>query len=772
MAVAFIDEGTGYELLSGSIVDTVLASANEMDIALLEVKNTELSDEKTFECDNSYGSYNLFEDLECDCLHECEQEELCECVCEHGYYYDCICECACGFEEYYIEIMPLNTFTASDWVQLQSAFSNMSTNGSYMVNIAGNINMEDGLPTIPINRTVTITGGGTLTQPTSNRHFTVAGTLILENITLSGVVGNTNNHGGITVSSGGRLYMEDGSTITGNRANISGGGVSNSGHFTIRGGVISNNTTTANLGGGISNTTVGTLVMESGIISGNIAELRGGGVANTGSFTINNGTINGNRVYRPNGGGGGVYNFTGTFIMNGGTISDNAAAEGGGLWNMGFSTMNGGEISGNTATQGGGIHNNTNHASFTMNNGLISGNDAMAGAGISNFSGGSIIMRGGEISGNTRGVGVANAISGSTFVMYNGTISNNSSAGVSNSGTFTMYGGTISENLGLGGAGGVFNSGTFTMHNGSISNNNSVSSGGGISISGGTVTLYAGTISGNRANGTNALVHGGGGIAWTNEEALLNLTIAPAVVLSNNIAATGLRINDALNNVHNINANGRINPGTWTGSDTGISHAFNNHDIRTPVVPIQPPPIEPEYRNIRIYYVIDNDNVDEIVISPMMSNYPLGYIYEVNETFYLTGSRAIDMNALPGDNVYIFEGWFVFVGEDWDEYNSYLPGLVADQLQGSFVVPQSTAGEDVWDDITLYAVWSLREAQDAVTPPSAPTPPPAGALPATGIESSVTLWVVLLSLTVLVITGVVIWLVISKKKNQKATLGK
>jgi len=36
-----------------------------------------------------------------------------------------------------------------------------------------------------------------------------------------------------------------------------------------------------------------------------------------------------------------------------------------------------------------------------------------------------------------------------------------------------------------------------------------------------------------------------------------------------------------MNLQHNINANGRINPGSWTGSAPNVPHAFNNHDIRT-----------------------------------------------------------------------------------------------------------------------------------------------------------------------------------------------
>jgi hypothetical protein len=67
--------------------------------------------------------------------------------------------------------------------------------------------------------------------------------------------------------------------------------------------------------GGITN--MGHLIMEGGVISGNVGNGYGG-VFNEGIFTMSGGTITGNSGYSS----GGVYNM-GTFEMSGGDISSN-----------------------------------------------------------------------------------------------------------------------------------------------------------------------------------------------------------------------------------------------------------------------------------------------------------------------------------------------------------------------------------------------------------------------------------------------------------------
>ena len=691
-------------------------------------------------------------------------------------------------EEYYIEVMPLNTFTASDLAQLQSAFSSMSTPGPYLVTVTGDIDMQSWLPPVPTGRVVTLTGGGVLSRTAQGRHFIVAGTLRLQNIVLTGMFNDSTVHGGVSVMSTGRLYMYGGSTITGN--NNGGVSISHGGVFIMRGGEIVGNTTTSA-----------------------VFAAEGGGVNNIGTFT-----------------------------MHGGTISDNISIY---------------------TRYGGGVNN---RGTFTMYNGIISNNEASFGGGVNNM--GTFYMHDGEITENTaRGIG----------------------GGVNNMGTLTSVG-------------------TFTMHDGTIVGNEAVSGGGiqagyndGVTIT----TINRGTISENIATGTAAVgvMSGGGGLNWATEGALNNLSIAPAVIFAGN-TATALRINHQMNFDNNINDNGRVNPGNWTGSP-GVTHAFNNNDIRTtppiyrtvtfdlhegigdfPTQTVQssititepttiptlenhifigwytaatggarfnfntaittdtviharweeivhrivtfnlhegvgdfpaqtvenntaitapatdpiraghifigwytaatdgtpfnfntaitadtviharweliPPPAH-EYRNIRVYYYLEG--YGNLVNDTANNAIGRDYVHRVGTVFSL--ADVLDMNTLDSDNEYVFEGWRVFVG------GIYNPTYITiNQLHGSFIVPQ--AADDEASLISIVAVWSIYEADDETTtpPPSETTPPPSAGnqqgLPRTGIESSVILWSILLGVALLAAIGAVIWIMKSKKKDSSA----
>ena len=120
---------------------------------------------------------------------------------------------------------------------------------------------------------------------------------------------------------------------------------------------------------------------------------------------------------------------------------------------------------------------------------------------------GLLTMKNGSIEGNSFGVDIEQWTS--IFVMYDGTIRNNSpSGGVNNNGTFTMRGGTIADNMNsawgtMAGGGGVHNSRTFTMYGGSITGNMNYDgngSGGGGGVNNHSIfTMYGGLIEGNFA---------------------------------------------------------------------------------------------------------------------------------------------------------------------------------------------------------------------------------------------------------------------------------
>lgn len=117
-----------------------------------------------------------------------------------------------------------------------------------------------------------------------------------------------------------------------------------------------------------------------------------------------------NNTASGNGGGyGGVCVESGSFTMEGGSISGNSATQwGGGVYvNNSSFTMEGGSISGNTASSGGGV--SVNSSGFTMSGGNITGNQASGGVGggvtLNNSSTSMTLSGDVRINGNTTAAG-------------------------------------------------------------------------------------------------------------------------------------------------------------------------------------------------------------------------------------------------------------------------------------------------------------------------------------------------------------------------------
>ena len=232
----------------------------------------------------------------------------------------------------------------------------------------------------------------------------------------------------------------------------------------------------------------------------------------------------------------------------------------------------------------------SNTAQLTLDGIRITRETNTTGRGITNN--GILLMQDGIITGHNPGDleiggGVLNNTN-AVFYMHDGIIhDNNGSHGGGgvfnwNSAIFNMHGGKISGNTAYGLGGGISNAGTFNMTDGAISNNTSGFGGGGvnhINFWGGTFYMSGGTISGNSS-------HWGGGL-WQGDLLFDYITITPNAYIYNNTAFM-TRINDQLNYNHNINANGRINPGRFSD---GFDHAFNNHDIAVSEIVIFPRPV-------------------------------------------------------------------------------------------------------------------------------------------------------------------------------------
>jgi len=111
----------------------------------------------------------------------------------------------------------------------------------------------------------------------------------------------------------------NGGNIANNSANYDGGGVYNSGNFTMNGGSIANNSANYD-GGGVHNAISESFTMKAGRIENNTAGGNGGGVNCDGAFYMQGGTISSNRARKDGGGVYVSYVTSSVFRMTGGTI--------------------------------------------------------------------------------------------------------------------------------------------------------------------------------------------------------------------------------------------------------------------------------------------------------------------------------------------------------------------------------------------------------------------------------------------------------------------
>ena len=385
------------------------------------------------------------------------------------------------------------------------------------------------------------------------QNISVSGTTTLTNCTLSN---NTATYGGGMFN----YFTANAVTLTNcalsdNSASF-GGGLFNEATVTLTNCTVSGNS--GDNGGGMYNgnfgntTTPATATLTNCTVSGNSASY-GGGIDNHGTATLNNCTVSGNSASD----GGGLANSYGMLTLTNCTVSGNSATPGagGGVNNLsGTTTLTNCTISGNSGGSnagGGGVNNDFGTGTVTLTDCTISQNFAGAtgsGGGVQNLGTGPVTLTDCTISGNTayRGGGISNYLSGSTMVLINCTVSENSS---------TVVGG-----------GGLENGGTLTLTDCTVSGNSSSDNGGGLAnYSGGTLTLTNCTISGNSAS-----VNGGGvySAAGTTD------TISNTIVAGNTAGTSGP---DAFGNFisqgHNLIGETAASAG-WVASDlTGTSAA-------------------------------------------------------------------------------------------------------------------------------------------------------------------------------------------------------
>ncbi len=285
---------------------------------------------------------------------------------------------------------------------------------------------------------------------------TVSGTVLLEkgarlcaNYNLKSF---TDGGGGITIHSGGKVVMREGSVIYDNLSITGGSGVrvEKGGSFVMEGGTIRDNVVT-------------------GQKTGSDFDGRGGGIHNRGEVWIQGGAITGNiaRGYRSGenagGFGGAVYNQN-RLRITGGIIRNNQASfAGGAVYTNEESqvSLEGGEIYENRAEdqRGGGIYISAS-SQVKVSGGRVRDNTARHGSQIflSSTSSGILSVSGGKIS----GVGTAVWNNGASVIVTGGEIQG-SECGLRNLGVSQIRGGNIS-----GGEKGIFHDGGKLFLSGNI----------------------------------------------------------------------------------------------------------------------------------------------------------------------------------------------------------------------------------------------------------------------------------------------------------------
>lgn len=413
------------------------------------------------------------------------------------------------------------------------------------------------------------------------RHFTVNGKLTLENINItrrnpqsdeltggievnggilamqegSSITGNRAQYGGGVLFRGGELFMHPSSSITNNQAVYGGGIAVFGGELDIQHAVIEGNRATN--GGGVFVGPDSSLMMGHGSEIVRNTGNRGGGINVSGynaAFDMTGGTIGSNLQIR-NGqqrgagvflGAGAVFNMTGGIIQDHhalNTGSNNASHGTGGVFITGegtvFNMSGDAHITNATSTwngQGGAVHVREG-AMFNM-----SGNSLIS-ASLASISGGSVYLTGRNSVFNMSG----NATLDGDRSHLGGTQVTGSAVAVRHDAVFNMSDdATIRNHIATnyqGGHGGggvrISHSGVFNMNGGLITNNQTGlnNSGGGVRVEDGVFNMLGGIISNNTANTNRDGIHlGRGGGVHVSPNGIFNMAVDASVI---NNHATG-----------------------------------------------------------------------------------------------------------------------------------------------------------------------------------------------------------------------------------------
>ncbi len=488
-----------------------------------------------------------------------------------------------------------------------------------------------------------VTGGDAFTS------ITISNSQILSNVAAS-------EGGGLWNQAGVRMTVSGQTTIAGNRAagasNTEGGGgiFNNGGTLLISDSDVRNNAATGDAGGGGGIASDGgTVSIDSSLIAGNFAagpNGSGGGLLAIGTAQLNviETEISGNVASRAGGGielatdptmttaltligvalnennagvvdneataaapgnGGGLH-VTGqgnSLIIDSDVSGNQAAREGGGLWNdSGTMTIENTSVGFNIASGdaaddgGGGIFNNGGNV--MVNDSVIVSNTADGASG----SGGGVFSLGGQVAltqtvisdnvANRAGGGIESAEGG--LIRLDGTDlvanvagpdgsaapGNGGGLHISGSGDAIIIGGNVSDNFAASEGGGLWNgAGTLTVDGTTINGNvasgdDADNGGGGIFNNGGSLRITGALVTGNVADGASG---SGGGVFNFGGQAMISQTTIRGNVA--NRAGGGIEASaDSETTLDDVNLNGN-NAGVFVADDAAtpllLGYAFD-----------------------------------------------------------------------------------------------------------------------------------------------------------------------------------------------------
>jgi predicted outer membrane repeat protein len=176
-------------------------------------------------------------------------------------------------------------------------------------------------------------------------------------------------------------------------------------NLTVRNGrAVAGSSFPAGHGGGIFIAAGGTLTMSEIAVTGNTAEVHGGGIANGGTLSISQSEISGNHT---DGSGGGLFNTSRLNLYASDISANHSARSGGGIYSTDRLSVTESSITDNTAVVGGGLFNDgavgeTGNADLLQV--VLDNNRAIGhGGGLYNAAGGTLTVSQSTVTGNYAG---------------------------------------------------------------------------------------------------------------------------------------------------------------------------------------------------------------------------------------------------------------------------------------------------------------------------------------------------------------------------------